>query len=360
MNIDKIRVALPLGDYQPAAYQQLTSVLDDVELLDTCSLTVFGPSKQVLGEMRGHIDPHIRINPISQQNHFDENQLNVIDTTQTAPSPMQVMAKTFSYIQQQLLHAVVSTCVSNNDILGGEPHFIQQAYRNAARTTMDNSFVIYQTAQVRVVSLTHTASTQAEEIQLDTDMLTQQFDNIYHTLQRDYLIGRPRIAVLRLEGTDNTPLTDAITAQVELGRAVYGTYPNDIIGQPDLLSHFDVILSITPQQILPALLNPKSTLNQDAVAILAGTSVVVTAPAFGPSAQSSDSDAPQAQALRNAIYAAISIFRNRMAYDTAHKNPLQKLYHERREDGDRPRFANKKAVDGAESADNKEAEAITE
>lgn len=360
MNIDKIRVALPLGDYQPTAYQQLIGILDDAELLEMCSLTVFGPSKQVLGELRGQIDPHIRVNAITQQNHFDEKLLNVIDTTQTAPTPLQVLAKTFSYIDQRLLHVVVSTSVNDNDIASGAAHYIQKAYQEAKRTDSNGTFVIYQTAQVRLISLTQSDPTSTALIQLDKDTLTQQLDNVYHTLQRDYLIGNPRIAVLRLEGIDNTPLADAITAQVEQQRAVYGTYSNDIIGQPELLSHFDAIVSITPQQILPALHNPKSTLNEDPVAVLAGANIVLTAPAFGPTKLADESVDVHPQALRNAIYVATSILRNRMAYDTAHRNPLPKLYHERREDGDRPRFANKKSAETTENNDNTDAETTQE
>ena len=43
--------------------------------------------------------------------------------------------------------------------------------------------------------------------------------------------------------------------------------------------------------------------------------------------------------LRHAIYTAIDIFRNRQNYDEPLKNPLPKLFHEKREDGDKARFA---------------------
>lgn len=48
------------------------------------------------------------------------------------------------------------------------------------------------------------------------------------------------------------------------------------------------------------------------------------------------------QSFRQAIYAAIDIWRNRKNYDEPLANPLPKLYHERREDGEKARFTVKK------------------
>ena len=43
--------------------------------------------------------------------------------------------------------------------------------------------------------------------------------------------------------------------------------------------------------------------------------------------------------MRHAIYTAIDMYRHRLAYDEPLAHPLPKLYHEKREDGDKARFA---------------------
>lgn len=43
--------------------------------------------------------------------------------------------------------------------------------------------------------------------------------------------------------------------------------------------------------------------------------------------------------MRQAIYTAIDVYRNRKLYDEPLKNPLPKLFHEKREDGEKARFA---------------------
>ena len=52
-----------------------------------------------------------------------------------------------------------------------------------------------------------------------------------------------------------------------------------------------------------------------------------------------------ATSLRQAIYTAVDMYRHRLVYDEPLKSPLPKLYHEKREDGDKARFAMPRAKD---------------
>ena len=54
-----------------------------------------------------------------------------------------------------------------------------------------------------------------------------------------------------------------------------------------------------------------------------------------------------ASSFRQAIYTAIDIYRNRKNFDEATANPLPKLYHEKRDDSEKTRFAVPKAKEQA-------------
>ena len=45
------------------------------------------------------------------------------------------------------------------------------------------------------------------------------------------------------------------------------------------------------------------------------------------------------EALQKAVFTAVDVIRNRQAYDEGHANPLPKLYHERRDESEKIRFA---------------------
>lgn len=64
-----------------------------------------------------------------------------------------------------------------------------------------------------------------------------------------------------------------------------------------------------------------------------------TSPGHGTAYDIAGKGVADESSFRNAIYAAIDIFRNRADYDEPLQNPLKKLYHERKDDSDKVRFA---------------------
>ena len=66
---------------------------------------------------------------------------------------------------------------------------------------------------------------------------------------------------------------------------------------------------------------------------------VVVTPDQDPSFNIAGKGEADAQSMRQAIYMAVDMFRHRADYDAPLDNPLPKLYHEKREDGDKARFA---------------------
>jgi 4-hydroxythreonine-4-phosphate dehydrogenase len=54
------------------------------------------------------------------------------------------------------------------------------------------------------------------------------------------------------------------------------------------------------------------------------------------------------ESFREAIYTCIDVYRSRYFFDLPYANPLPKMYHERREDGEKVRFAVKKRPEEGE------------
>ena len=71
----------------------------------------------------------------------------------------------------------------------------------------------------------------------------------------------------------------------------------------------------------------------------AGLSLVRTAPDHTAQYDIAGKGQADENMLRQAIYAAIDIFRHRATYDEAYVNPLKKMYKERRDDSEKVRFA---------------------
>ena len=71
----------------------------------------------------------------------------------------------------------------------------------------------------------------------------------------------------------------------------------------------------------------------------AGITAICTTPDHGPAFDIAGKGVADASSMRHAIYMAVDMFRHRVDYDEPLANPLPKLYHEKREDGDKARFA---------------------
>ena len=81
------------------------------------------------------------------------------------------------------------------------------------------------------------------------------------------------------------------------------------------------------------------------VKLKAGISAVCTTTDHGPSFEIAGQGIVDPTSLRQAIYTAVDMFRHRKEYDEPLADPLPKLYHEKREDGDKARFAMPRAKD---------------
>ena len=170
---------------------------------------------------------------------------------------------------------------------------------------------------------------------------------IFHTaLKRDFRISNPRIAVLALNphaGDDGLLgqeekeiISPAIEELAGKGIQAFGPYPADGFFGSGAYDHFDGVLAMYHDQGLAPF---KTIALESGVNYTAGLPIVRTSPDHGTAYDIAGQGKADENSMRQAIYTAIDVFRNRQNYDEPLKNPLPKLFHEKREDGDKARFA---------------------
>ena len=161
-------------------------------------------------------------------------------------------------------------------------------------------------------------------------------------------ISSPRIAVLALnprcgeEGVlgdeEQTIIKPAIDELVEQGLQVFGPYAADDFFGRSAYFRFDGVLAMYHDQGQTPF---KAIAYENGVRYSAGLELIRTAPAHGANFAAAGKNITDEQSLRNAIFTAIDIWRNRQNFDEPLKNPLQKLYHEKRDDSEKVRFHKK-------------------
>ena len=211
--------------------------------------------------------------------------------------------------------------------------------RNGAEALM-----ILSNSLMRVALVTTHLPLQKVPGSLSQDVILQKIHLLHQSLRRDFLLPAPRIAVLGLNphngdggvlgSEEQNTIRPAIEAAVAEEIQCFGPYPADGFFGAGLYRHFDAVLAMYHDQGLAPF---KALSMDDGVNFTAGLPFVRTSPDHGTAFDIAGKGLASPDSFRQAIFTAIDVYRHRKADDEAHRDPLQKLYHEHREDSDRQR-----------------------
>jgi 4-hydroxythreonine-4-phosphate dehydrogenase len=204
----------------------------------------------------------------------------------------------------------------------------------------DKSLLIMFANDIRIALATNHLPLKDVATSITSDKLVEKCRLLHTSLKRDFRINNPRIAVLALNpqlgAEEENIISPALKTIEDEGIQAYGPYTaNDFFGN-DLQHNFDGVLAMYDDQGNAPF---KTLAHEYGVKMKAGFPFVITTPDQDPSFDIAGKGVADPTSLRHAIYAAIDIFRNRTNYDEPLANPLPKLYHEKREDSEKARFA---------------------
>lgn len=183
---------------------------------------------------------------------------------------------------------------------------------------------------------------------LNNELLTERVKILWQSLLRDFLISTPRICVMSLNTTLDEVEKNVIGPVVSELRnqkvGVFGPYTYDDYMQQSMYKDFDATLCICDQQLKLLLDNivpaTHTKLLTGLPSVMASTEF--TAEVLGDFSAAdivTEQGGEVVDALRNSVYTVIDVVKCRRQWDEAHANPLPKLYHERRDDSEKVRFA---------------------
>ena len=131
---------------------------------------------------------------------------------------------------------------------------------------------------------------------------------------------------------EETIITPAIKAMREQNVLCYGPFPADGFMGNGTFSHFDGVLAMYHDQ---GLIPFKVLAMENGVNFTAGLPIVRTSPDHGTAFDIAGKSQASPDSFRQALYMATDIHRNRKNDAEAHRNPLRKLYFEKRDDSDK-------------------------
>lgn len=348
MKDNTIRVAITHGDTNGVGYEIIFKAFSDPTMLELCTPIIYGSPKVASYYLKA-LDMQLQFNTIKNANDAREGQLNllaVIDddvkidigqqTQESEEAAQKAIEKALADINQGLVDVLVTAPAAGNNALSRDPQALSMLVNDSLRIALV-------TKNVAIKDLSEAITKQK---------IIEKAQTLHLCLKRDMRIANPRIAVLALNphagaagllGTEEQEtIIPAIEELEQQGIQAFGPYASDeFFGNGDFMQ-FDAVLAMYYDQGLAPF---KAIAPENSVRYTAGLPFIMTAPDHGSCFNIAGKGTANEGAMRNAIYTAIDAARNRVDYDEPLQNPLQKLYHERRDDSEKVRFAIPKAKD---------------
>ena len=354
----KIHVAITHGDTNSIGYEIILKAFADSGMLEMCTPIIYG-SPKIATYHRNTLQLETPFSIISKAEDAHPDKLNMlaafndevkVELGSSTPESAEAARKALQRAKEDLRNGLY-------DVLVQAP-----VVSNHTPDPDDKSLLIMFADDIRIALATNHLPLKDVASSITSDKLVEKCRLLHTSLKRDFRINNPRIAVLALNpqlgAEEENIISPALKTVEDAGIQVYGPYTADDFFGNGLHHSFDGILAMYDDQgNVPF----KTIAREYGVKMKAGFPFVITTPDQDPCFDIAGKGMADPTSLRHAIYAAIDIFRNRIHYDEPLANPLPKLYHEKREDGDKARFAVKakdqfKTVDKAPQDDKTENE----
>lgn len=359
----KIRVAITHGDTNGIGYELIFKTFEDPTMLELCTPIVYG-SPKVAAYHRKALDTQVNFTIISHADEAHEGRLNLLPVfdeevkvdlgvaaEESANAGLRAIDRALEDFREGCFDVLVNAPLDNNDVF----HFSGQSrYVEDHLDMSGKGLSVLLSERLRVALATRNLPIRQVAESITKEMIKEKVRTLSESLRRDFRISSPRVAVLALNpkagdngllGTEEQDvIAPAIAELAEERVEAFGPYAADSFFGDGSYAVFDGILAMYFDQALA----PFHALTSEAgVLYTAGLSLVRTAPDMGVSMDIAGKGVADAAPMRQAIYDAIDIFRNRVNYDEPLANPLKKLYKEKRDESEKVRFAVPKPRFGA-------------
>ena len=359
MENKRIKVAITHGDTNGVGYEVILKAFEDPQMLELCTPVIYG-SPKVAAYHRNVLGLQTNFTIIEKAEDAKDGKLNLLTTfdeevkielgtpaKEAGEAALTALDRAMTDYRSGLYDVLVTAPINKKTIQSSLFHFHGHTeYIESCVGDGSKALMILMNDALKVALVTTHLPIKEVADAITKEAIMEKALILNQSLKRDFGLTKPRIAVLALNphaGDDgllgkeeNEIIVPAIKELEGKGVLVFGPYAADGFFGSGNYRHFDAVLAMYHDQGLA----PFKTLAQEnGVNYTAGLPIVRTSPDHGTAYDIAGKGVADAQSFREAIYTAIDIYRNRKRYDEAGAHPLPKLYHEKRDESEKVRFA---------------------
>ena len=356
-----MRVGITHGDYNGVGYEVIVKALEDEKITELFTPVVFGVQK-LFEKARKDFAPEMTgVEYIRNVSQIKDGRINVVElptgevafspgepTKESGESAVESLETAVEAIREGSVDVLVTAPICKTAVQSDRFHFpghteYLEAKSNDGdspseeRNTDASGVVPYRSQMIlfddfiRVALVTTHLPVSEIAGAITKDRVLDSIERLDKVLRSDFGCERPRIAVLSLNphcgdngllGNDEgEKIIPAIEEADQKGLLAFGPYAADGFFATGAYRNFDGVLAMYHDQGLAPF---KALAGEHGVNFTAGLPFVRTSPDHGTAFDIAWKGEADPTSMREAIYKAIDLRRNRERYLRASRNPLRK------------------------------------
>lgn len=332
----KLVVGITQGDGNGIGYEVIIKSFADERMLDMCTPVVYGSSK-IFGFYRKQIHnlEQINTNVITSAKDVHQKRVNIVNclpdsvfvepgqaTPESAKSAMASLKCAVEDIRNGYIDVLVTAPINKRAMVNegfgytGHTEYLEHEFG------VEEGLMIMVSDQLKVAVATGHIPLKNVPESLSTDLILKKLRIMKSSLQRDFGIVAPKIAVLGLNphcgdggllgDEEQSVILPAVKAANDEGILAFGPYSPDGFFSLGNYSRFDATLAMYHDQ---GLIPFKALAFERGVNYTAGLPIVRTSPDHGTAYDMAGRDMADPRSMMSSIYTAIDIYHNREKYD---------------------------------------------
>lgn len=343
MSEEKIRVGITQGDINGIGYEVIFKTLNDPRVYEDITPIIYGSSKVAAYHRKALNMPNLSMNSVRTAEEVHAKRINLINclddnarvelgksTTHGGEAALLALQMAVEDLKRGAIDVLVTAPINKKNIQSDQFHFPGHTEYLAEAFGQGEGLMLMVSGDIKIGVVAGHVPIKDVPNYITKERILDKLKVLDHTLQMDFTIRKPRIAVLGLnphagdEGLLGTEEQDIILPAIEeaksMGIVAMGPYPADGFFGSDSFRKFDAILAMYHDQGLAPF---KTLAFATGVNFTAGLPCIRTSPDHGTAFEIAGQDLANHESFQNALYLAIDVFKNRQQNTQLRANPLK-------------------------------------
>lgn len=336
-----IKVGISIGDINGIGIEIILKTFEDLRMLELCTPIIFASNK-LLSTHKKELNIHTQTYGVDVVSKCVPGKINLVnvwkeqvqvefgkETKDGGKYAFLSLQAAVKALRQNEIDVLVTAPINKHNIQSEDFNF--NGHTEYLEATLEgDSLMILMADELKIGLITGHIPVQKIAETITPELIDKKVELMHGSLIRDFKINKPKIAVLGLNphcgdngviGDEDEGLIRPTLEKIQAnGKLVYGPFSADSFFGSGSYKNFDGVLAMYHDQGLAPF---KTLAFGKGVNFTAGLNKIRTSPDHGTAFEIAGKGLADNSSFKEALYAAIDIFKNRLEFEALSENKLR-------------------------------------